>query len=225
MSCWKKRTLRTLSRLMRLAVMFAMQPEANFTRALAMSTVEVSTGTPIASTPTTSVPIDRQDDVQIVNHHVEDDVDVQAAIGEPAQPVDLDEPRRPQNRQRRLNRRVEPLACARRREPRPRQSASRASSSPPRSTRPSASRRARGRRARETAARPRDGRRSERRRRRRRPGNRRRAARGRRRARAPRCLPPPRALARPPDRPRRRAPHPASTAAAGRDAGRGGRRR
>ena len=39
MSGWKNRTLRTLSRLMRLAVMFAMQPDANFTRALAMSTL------------------------------------------------------------------------------------------------------------------------------------------------------------------------------------------
>ena len=47
-------TFRTLSRLMRLAVMLAMQPDANVTRAFAMSTFGVSTGTPTASTPTTS---------------------------------------------------------------------------------------------------------------------------------------------------------------------------
>jgi len=40
---------------MRLAVMLATQPDANFTRALAMSTRGVSTGTPMASTLTTSV--------------------------------------------------------------------------------------------------------------------------------------------------------------------------
>ena len=94
MSGWKNRTFRTLSRLMRLAVMLAMQPDANFTRALAMSTFGVSTGTPIASTLTTSVRVDGQHDVEIVNHDVEDDVDVEAALGKPAQPVDLDEARR-----------------------------------------------------------------------------------------------------------------------------------
>src|SRR5262245_36774033 len=36
---------------------------------------------------------DREYDVQVVNHQVEDDVDVEAALGKGAQPVDLDEAR------------------------------------------------------------------------------------------------------------------------------------
>ena len=39
---------------MRLAVMFAMHPDANFSRAFAMSGLGVSTATPTASTATTS---------------------------------------------------------------------------------------------------------------------------------------------------------------------------
>ena len=54
MSGWKKRTLRTLSRLIRDAVTLATQPDANRIRALAMSTFGVSTGTPMASTESTS---------------------------------------------------------------------------------------------------------------------------------------------------------------------------
>ena len=38
-------------------------------------------------------PHERQDDVEVVDHQVEDDVDVEAALGERAEPVHLDEPR------------------------------------------------------------------------------------------------------------------------------------
>ena len=44
------------SRLIRLAVMLATQPDANFRRAFAMSIRDVRTGTPTPSTLTTSVP-------------------------------------------------------------------------------------------------------------------------------------------------------------------------
>ncbi len=37
----------------------------------------------------------RQDDVEIVNHQVEDDVDVEAAFGKRAEAMDLDEARIP----------------------------------------------------------------------------------------------------------------------------------
>ena len=78
---------------MRLAVRFAMQPLANLRRAFAMSTRPVSTGTPTASIASTSDLHQRQHDVEIVNHQIEDDVDVEAALGKRAEPMDLDEPR------------------------------------------------------------------------------------------------------------------------------------
>ena len=59
-----------------------MHPFANRSRALAMSTFGVSTGTPTASTPSTSRADDRQDQIEVVNHQVEDDVDVEAAVRE-----------------------------------------------------------------------------------------------------------------------------------------------
>ena len=89
---------------MRLAVRFAMQPFLNRSRAFAMSTFGVSTGTPTASTLSISPPT-IQDQVEIVNHQVEHDVDVEAALGRRAEPMDLDEPRildmRPRRRHRR----------------------------------------------------------------------------------------------------------------------------
>ena len=95
MSGWKKRTLRTLSRLMRLAVMLAMQPDANFTRALAMSILRRqhrhADGLDADDVRSRSI---GQNDIEIVNHHVEDDVDVEAALGKAAQPVHFDEARR-----------------------------------------------------------------------------------------------------------------------------------
>ena len=51
---WKKRIFRTRSRLILLAVMFAMHPFAKLKRAFAMSTRPVSTGTPTASIDSTS---------------------------------------------------------------------------------------------------------------------------------------------------------------------------
>ena len=69
---------------MRLAVMLAMQPDAKRSRTLAMSYFGVSTGTPTASIDVDVGLTMRQDDVEIVNHQVEDDVDVEAAIGKRA---------------------------------------------------------------------------------------------------------------------------------------------
>ena len=48
-SGWKKRILRTRSRLIRLAVRLAMHPDSNRSRALAISNFSVRTGTPTAS--------------------------------------------------------------------------------------------------------------------------------------------------------------------------------
>ena len=105
---WKKRILRTRSRLMRLAVRFAMQPDANRRRAFAMSTRGVSTGTPTASIARPRRVDDRQDHVEVVDHQVEDDVDVEAPLRERAEAMDLDEPRHVRSG-RAADRRIEPL--------------------------------------------------------------------------------------------------------------------
>ena len=78
-----------------------------------------------------------------MNHQVEDDVDVEAALGKPAQPMDLDEPRRREERQRRRDRRVEPLGVADRRASRPTLRAAAIIASASASDAPSASRPAR----------------------------------------------------------------------------------
>ena len=59
-----------------------------------MSNFGVSTGTPTASIDTTSALHQRQDDVEVVDHQVEHDVDVEAALGKRAEPMHFDEPRR-----------------------------------------------------------------------------------------------------------------------------------
>jgi len=56
-----------------------------------MSTRAVSTGTPTASTWTASDPSRVRTMSEVVDHEVQDDVDVQAARGKRAQPVHLDE--------------------------------------------------------------------------------------------------------------------------------------
>ena len=53
----------------------------------------VSTGTPTASIDSTSDCDQRQHDVEVVNHQIEHDVDVEAALGKRAEPMDFDEPR------------------------------------------------------------------------------------------------------------------------------------
>ena len=85
-----------------------MQPDANRSRALAMSVRGVSTFTPTASIDPSDRP--RQQQIEIVNHQVEDHVDVEAALGERAEAVNFDEARiADHQRQRRRDRRVEPL--------------------------------------------------------------------------------------------------------------------
>ena len=77
-----------------------------------MSTRPVSTGTPTASIDSTSDFDQRQDDVEIVDHQVEDDVDVEAPLGKRAEAMDLDEPRIGQQRARRGDGRIEALGLA-----------------------------------------------------------------------------------------------------------------
>ena len=89
-----------------------MQPEANRSRTLAMSVFGVSTFTPTASMSTTSEPDGGQQQIEVVNHQVEDHVHVEAAIGKRAEPVDFDEARVGDERQRRRHRRVEPLGVS-----------------------------------------------------------------------------------------------------------------
>ena len=78
---------------MRLAVMLAMQPFANFRRAFAMSTLGVRTGTPTASIPDDFAADQLEHQPEVVNHQVEDHIDVEAALREGAQPMHLDETR------------------------------------------------------------------------------------------------------------------------------------
>ena len=86
-----------------------MQPLANRRRALAMST-RAGQHRHADRLDRLDLGVDeRQHDVEIVNHQVEDDVDVEAALGKRAEPVDLDEARIGQQRPRRGDRRIEAL--------------------------------------------------------------------------------------------------------------------
>ena len=93
----------------RLAVTLAMQPLAKRRRALAMSTRGVSTGTPTASTLSTSDGDEALDDVEIVDHEIADHVDVGAAVDERCEAVALEEARLGDHGWRRAERRVEAL--------------------------------------------------------------------------------------------------------------------
>ena len=109
---WKKRILRICSREIRLAVRLAMQPLANFSRALAISTRGVSTGTPTASMPIHLAAHELEDQPEIVNHQIEHHVDVEAALGKRPQPVHFDEARLVDVRPRGQHRRIEMLDVA-----------------------------------------------------------------------------------------------------------------
>ena len=87
----KIRHLRTLSAETREAVRFATQPPSNAIRAFAMSILSVSTGIPTARTSSTGPPASACDDLEVVDHEVEDDVHVEAPSREDAEPVGLDE--------------------------------------------------------------------------------------------------------------------------------------
>ena len=78
-----------------------MQPDAKRSRALAMSVFAVSTLTPTASMRHDVGAHGRQQQIEIVNHQVEDHVDVEAAIGKGSEAVDFDEARVGDVRQRR----------------------------------------------------------------------------------------------------------------------------
>ena len=58
-----------------------------------MSAVSDSTGTPTASTRSSGAVDHAEDDVEVVDHQVEDDVDLGAALGERRQAMALDEAR------------------------------------------------------------------------------------------------------------------------------------
>ena len=70
-----------------------MQPFANRRRALAMSTRRRQHRHADGLDRLDLGLHERQHDVEIVNHQIEDDVDVEAALGERAEPMDLDEAR------------------------------------------------------------------------------------------------------------------------------------
>ena len=72
---------------------FAMQPSANSMRALAMSTRGVRIADARRVDLETSASDEREDDVDVVDHEVHDDVDVEAARREGREPVALDEAR------------------------------------------------------------------------------------------------------------------------------------
>ena len=100
------------SRDTRLAVMFATAPDSNVSRAFAMSTNGVSTGTPTADTDVTRAADERAHEIDVVDHQIEHDGDVRAARIERREPVALDEPRRVDVRQRRAHGAIEPLDVA-----------------------------------------------------------------------------------------------------------------
>ena len=78
---------------MRLAVMFAMQPEANLQPRVRDVGLRRQHRHADRLDRDDLGRHDRQHDVQIVDHQVEDDVDVEAAIRKRAEPVHLDETR------------------------------------------------------------------------------------------------------------------------------------
>ena len=90
---WKIRSLRTRSRETRLAVMFATAPPANSSRALAMSTERVSSGTPTAAISVDAPTDEGLHQIDVMDHEVEHDRHVRPARRERRQPVALDEAR------------------------------------------------------------------------------------------------------------------------------------
>jgi len=97
------RILRSRFNATRLAVMFAMHPLAKRSRALAMSVVSVSTGTPTASMLCTSAGTRLRITSRSLNHQIEDDVDVGAPLHERGEPVAFDEARLREDRPERAN--------------------------------------------------------------------------------------------------------------------------
>ena len=73
--------------------MLATQPFSKRMRALAMSSRRLNTGTPTASIDLDRRPNEMQNDFEIVNHEIEDDADIGAAIGKRREPMRLDETR------------------------------------------------------------------------------------------------------------------------------------
>ena len=93
-SCaWKKRILRTRSVETRLAVRFATVPVENSMRAWAISTLSVITGNADGFQVDHRRVHQREQDIEIVDHHVVDHVNIQAARRENAQPVNFEKQR------------------------------------------------------------------------------------------------------------------------------------
>ena len=90
---WKKRSLRTVSVLTRLAVKLATQPEANSRRTLAMSTWEDKIRKPHGVKLAHGRAHQAEHDVQVVDHQVQHHVDVQRAAMEDAEPVGFEKHR------------------------------------------------------------------------------------------------------------------------------------
>ena len=77
----------------RLAVKLATQPESNSRRTLAISTLSERMGRPTARTSLHRRVDEGEHDVEVVDHEVEDDIDVEGARAERAEAVDLEEHR------------------------------------------------------------------------------------------------------------------------------------
>ena len=78
-----------------------------------------STGMPVARTSTTGDRIERVENLEIVDHQVEDDVDVEAARREHGETLNLDEARRRPRPRAAPHRRVVELDVPDRQDPRP----------------------------------------------------------------------------------------------------------
>ncbi len=88
------RSFRARSDETRDAVRLATAPEASSTRTLAMSIRGESTGDPGRADLGHRAAVEGVEDLEVVDHQVEDDVDVEAARREDPQPLHLDEARR-----------------------------------------------------------------------------------------------------------------------------------
>ena len=88
---WKRRSLRTCSVETRLAVKLAMQPELNSSLAFAMSTLEREHGEADGADFANASGAKAEDDVEVVDHEIQDHVYVERARREDAEPMSLEE--------------------------------------------------------------------------------------------------------------------------------------
>ena len=90
---WKSRSLRTFSVETRLAVRLATQPDSETTAEHSRYRPAGKNGNSGRADFVRQFPVKREDDIQIVNHEIQHDIDIQAARREHAQPVYFEEKR------------------------------------------------------------------------------------------------------------------------------------